>query len=102
MRDRDQGSTSVLCKHREASQTDCLILLLLCVELSNQSVWLACVYTIILMIRDRDCNCSLTLTATGFGFGIVWARQQSSQFKFQNKRGYAVVESSMKEQEKVY
>ena len=36
----------VSCKHRQARQTDCSIPLIIRVESSNQSAWLACVYTI--------------------------------------------------------
>ena len=39
------GWFRVLCKHRQARQTDCLIPLIR-MESSNESVWLACVYTV--------------------------------------------------------
>ena len=47
-----QGITRVLCKYRQARQTDCLIPFLLWVKSSNQSAWLGCVYTVLWWCRD--------------------------------------------------
>ena len=61
----------VSCKHSQARQTDCLISLLLWVESSNQSAWLACVYTIPLDCRGSRCTELESLRSIHF-FPTIW------------------------------
>ena len=74
------------CKHRQARQTDCLTPLIIRVKSSNQSAWLACVYTIPLDCRDIAPRFELRLSpvATCQGQGFVQDTCKHSQPKKTN------------------